>query len=47
MANKTILVFFPKILFGGIEKNFYWLVSELLKKKYKIDLITLNKIPSK
>ena len=44
MVNKKILIFFPKILYGGIEKNFYWLVSELLKKKiYKIDIITLNK----
>ncbi|WP_440698021.1 hypothetical protein, partial [Candidatus Pelagibacter sp. HIMB1709] len=40
--KKKILIFFPKIAFGGIEKNFYWLISRLLKKNIQVDIITCD-----
>ena len=43
MKKKKLLIFFPKINFGGIEKNFYWLVSKLISRnKHQLDIISLE-----
>ena len=44
---KTLVIFFPSIETGGVEKNFYYLVNNFSVKFEKIILITSSKIEKK
>ena len=41
---KTLVVFFPSIESGGVEKNFYYLINNFSSKYKKIIIITSSKI---
>ena len=41
---KTLIIFFPSIESGGVEKNFYYLLSYFCKKFSKIIVITSSKV---
>ena len=44
---KTLVIFFPSIEAGGVEKNFYYLINNFSVKFEKIILITSSKIEKK
>lgn len=43
MTKKKLLLFFPSIEDGGVEKNFFIIANYLAKKQKNISLITVNK----
>ena len=44
---KTLVIFFPSIESGGVEKNFYYLINNLPSNFEKIIVITSSQIKKK
>ena len=43
MKEKKLLIFMPSVEGGGVEKNFFLIVNDLIKKFSNITVITAHK----